>query len=141
MALSSDKKWVMVSPYGSPAQLIAIPTGAGERRELTHDYIHHLGGRWLPNQDAIIIFAGNQPNHGLQYFVQRGASAAPVAITPENVRSAAQPLPRICKALPHNTRVRTRARRSSGGASAGSSTGNVSWYRRGLHHHRVLGGW
>src|SRR5205823_1803360 len=28
MALSSDKKWAMVSPYGSPAQLIALPTAA-----------------------------------------------------------------------------------------------------------------
>jgi hypothetical protein len=84
MALSPDKKWAMVSPYGSPAQLVAVPTGAGQPRTLTHDSIHHLSARWLPDGKRV-IFAGTAQGQGLRLYVQDDSEAAPRAITPEGI--------------------------------------------------------
>jgi len=68
---------------------------------------------------SALLITGRRPgSQGTAFFAHYSLFA------PENVLSAAQPLPRICKALPHNSCVRTTGRRSSGDASAGSSAGN-----------------
>src|SRR5208337_1926048 len=40
VALSPDGKWVIAEPQGTPAQLVLLPTGAGEPKPLTHDEIN-----------------------------------------------------------------------------------------------------
>ena len=86
LALSPDAKWViMVQSSSSPPQLVLVPTGAGEARQLTNDAINHKDARWFPDGNRI-LFLGNEPGHGARLFVQDlsgGKSARPV--TPEGV--------------------------------------------------------
>jgi Tol biopolymer transport system component len=83
--ISPDGKWAMV--LGStrvPSQLVLLPTGTGEARQVTHDGIHHHGAAWTPDGKRV-VFVGNEPGHGIRYYVQGLDGGAPRAITPENV--------------------------------------------------------
>ncbi len=87
LALSPDGKWAMVlGPLALEAssQLLMLPTGVGEARQVTHDSIHHQGAAWTPDGKRI-VFVGNEPAHGLRYYVQNLDGGLPRAITPENV--------------------------------------------------------
>jgi eukaryotic-like serine/threonine-protein kinase len=87
LALSPDGKWViMVQGSSSPPQLVLVPTGAGEARQLTNDAINHKDARWFPDGSRI-LFLGNEPGHGVRLFVQDlSGGGAPRPITPEGVR-------------------------------------------------------
>jgi Tol biopolymer transport system component len=83
-ALSPDGRWAITSPGGSPQQLVLQPTGAGEPKAITNDQINHLRARWFPNGWQI-AFAGHEPGHGVQIFVQDVTADEPRAITPEGM--------------------------------------------------------
>ena len=82
---------------GPPSQLVLLPTGTGEGRPLTHDGIHHQAAAWTPDGKRI-VFVGNEPGHGIRYYVQSRFhetvkdavdpnvdGGSPRAITPENI--------------------------------------------------------
>jgi len=84
LALSPDGKWAIVlGSVQPPSQLVLLPTGTGEARQLTNDAIHHQGAAWTPDGKRI-VFVGNEPGHGLRYYVQNIAGGSPRAITPDN---------------------------------------------------------
>lgn len=68
----------------APSQLMLLPTGVGQARQFTHDRIHHQGAAWTPDGKQI-VFVGNEPGHGLRYYVQNLDGGSPRAVTPENV--------------------------------------------------------
>jgi eukaryotic-like serine/threonine-protein kinase len=87
MAISPDGKWVLSGdPHKLPEQLVLLPTGAGEPRQLTHDSINHPGAGWFPDGKRI-IFEGNEAGHGPRLYVQDVNGGSPRAITPEGFTS------------------------------------------------------
>ncbi len=84
LSMSPDGKWVISSPLGNPAQLVLLPTGAGESRVLTQDNINHVWGRWTLDGQRI-IFSGNEPGHGVRIYVMDAAGGKPRAISPEGI--------------------------------------------------------
>jgi eukaryotic-like serine/threonine-protein kinase len=82
--LSPDKKWAITFPPDPPGQLMLVPTGAGQARLLTHDSIAHLAGQWFQDGKRI-LFAGNEPGHGIRFYVQAIDSDKPKVITAEGV--------------------------------------------------------
>jgi len=88
VALSPDEKWVIAQPQTTPAQLILLPTGAGESRQLTHDEINHTWAKWLPDGKHI-VFTGNESDHGVRFYVQDIDGAKPRTFSPEGVHASA----------------------------------------------------
>jgi Tol biopolymer transport system component/predicted Ser/Thr protein kinase len=84
LALSPDQKSVTSSPLSSPAQLVLLPTKAGEPKPLTHDAINHIQARWFPDGKRI-LFTGSEPGHGARLYVQDLAGGKPQAITPDGM--------------------------------------------------------
>jgi Tol biopolymer transport system component len=80
LALSSDGRWVIDNPAGSPAQLSLLAAGPGQPKPLTADSIHHVGAAWLPDGKGF-VFAGLAPGENLRYYVQALEGAGPRAIT------------------------------------------------------------
>jgi len=88
-AISPDGQWVLaVTPFGtasnSAAQFTLLPVGAGEAKEVTHDAIAHLTGRFFADGKRI-VFKGSEPGHGVRSWIQDLAGGAPKAVTPEGV--------------------------------------------------------
>ena len=78
--LSPDGQWVL-DDVGSPRNLMLLPTGVGEPRQLTDDKTEHFGGAWLPDGKSI-VFSANEPGHPLVptysiYKVERHALSLP----------------------------------------------------------------
>ncbi|HYN16022.1 MAG TPA: protein kinase [Terriglobales bacterium] len=88
VALSPDEKWAIAQPQTTPAQLILLPTGAGESRQLTKDDINHNWAKWLPDGKQI-VFTGNDSDHGVRFYVQDIAGGKPRPISPEGVHASA----------------------------------------------------
>ena len=85
LALSPDGKWAMgLASVEAPSQLLLLPTGVGEARQVTRDLIHHQGAASTPDGKRI-VFVGSEPGHGIRYYVQSLDGGLPRAITPENV--------------------------------------------------------
>jgi eukaryotic-like serine/threonine-protein kinase len=83
LAFSPDGKWVVSGdPHKLPEQLVLLPTGAGEPRQLTHDSLNHRGAGWFPDGKRI-LFEGNEAGHSPRLYVQDLAGGDPHAITPE----------------------------------------------------------
>ena len=86
LALSPDQKSVMAQPLGTPAQLVLLPTGAGESKALTNDAISHNWARWLPD-GTHFLFSGNEPNHGVRLYLQSRDGGKPQPISPEGINA------------------------------------------------------
>jgi len=85
LALSGDGKWVIAQKLNpSPAQLILLPTGAGEGRALTNDALTHDNARFLPDGKRF-IFVGAEPGKASRTWVQSLDGGAAIAVTPEGV--------------------------------------------------------
>jgi len=87
LALSPDQKSVMAQPLGTPAQLVLLPTGAGESKALTNDAISHNWARWLPD-GTHFLFSGNEPNRGVRLYVQSRDGGKPQPISPEGINGS-----------------------------------------------------
>ena len=83
-SFSPDGQWAMVNPATQPAQLLALPLHAGESHQLTHDTIHHMYGRWLPDGKRI-VFVGAETGHRPRYYMQESLESAPKAISGESI--------------------------------------------------------
>ncbi len=84
ISMSPDGKWAIASPPTAPAQLILLPTGAGEARALTHDSTSHSWAKWLPDGRRF-LFSGKESGHAARIYRQDSVEAKPVPISPEGV--------------------------------------------------------
>ena len=83
MALSPDGKWVLAQDLrSSPAQLLLLPTGAGEPRQLTNDAINHQLATFFPDGRRI-LFIGEAAGQPTRIYLQDLAGGAPRPISPE----------------------------------------------------------
>jgi eukaryotic-like serine/threonine-protein kinase len=84
VSLSPDGKWVLALTTSSPAQLILLPSGAGEAQQITHDRLYHSWARWLPDSHGI-VFTAKQEGHGARIYLQKSISAPATPISPEGI--------------------------------------------------------
>ncbi len=82
-AISPDKKWVITKPLKSE-ELILVPTGAGEARQLTHDNILYSAVRYFPDGKQLLA-AGIEAGHGSRDYVIDVSDGKAKPITPEGV--------------------------------------------------------
>ena len=85
-AISADGKWALGINSASPSQIIMLPTGVGESKQLTNDSINHIAARWMPDGKSM-TYTGSEAGHGVRIYVQSPNSAAR-AISPEGVGNA-----------------------------------------------------
>ncbi|MEX1245423.1 MAG: protein kinase [Thermoanaerobaculia bacterium] len=87
--LSADGKWAAVVRAGPPAQLVLVPTGAGQERLLERGTIEgydRLYVRW--SQDGRrLLFGAHEKGHGGRLYVQELAGGPPRAVTLEGVNA------------------------------------------------------
>lgn len=80
-ALSPDGRWVLSIPrVKKPAQIMMLPTGAGQPRAVTHDGIDHRNARFTPDGKSI-LFQGNTPGAPSRTWIQP-IGGTPRPITP-----------------------------------------------------------
>jgi Tol biopolymer transport system component len=85
-AISPDDKWVITRPAKEGA-LFAVPTGAGEARQLTHDNISYGTVRYLPDGKQLLA-SGIEAGHGARDYMIDVSSGNAKPITPEGVTGA-----------------------------------------------------
>jgi len=84
--LSADGAWAISRLPIPPLQILLLPTGTGESRQLTHSEINHTSARWLA--DGRIFSVGSEPGHQERtYLLDLSGKETP--ITPEGVRALA----------------------------------------------------
>jgi hypothetical protein len=87
-ALSPDGRWALsvFRPFGQ-AQLVLLPTGAGQPRPLSGDALL-LGqwGAWLPDGKGI-LFAASEAGHAPRLYLREIEGGRTRPITPEGIRS------------------------------------------------------
>lgn len=82
---SPDMKWVLSSlTLHVPRQLLLVPLGPGETKQITHDSIDHAYARFLPDGQSV-VFAGTEPGHKSRIYVQAINSGSARPISPEGV--------------------------------------------------------
>jgi serine/threonine protein kinase len=81
-ALSPDGKWVLACTGKNPRQLFLVPVGAGEKRVLTNDSMHHTAAAWFPDGKRI-LFEGSEPGRPLRLYAQKVDGGPPIPLTPE----------------------------------------------------------
>jgi eukaryotic-like serine/threonine-protein kinase len=84
VSLSPDGKWVLALTMASPAQLILLPSGAGDAQQITRDGLYHSWARWLPDSQGI-VFTAKQEGHGARIYVQKSITAKPTPVSPEGI--------------------------------------------------------
>ncbi len=85
LALSPDGKWALSTPQTEPAELVLLPTGAGQARRLaTGSFANVLRAAWLPGGEHLVL-AANEPGRAARLYVQPVAGGAPRPFTPEGV--------------------------------------------------------
>ena len=96
-SLSPDGKWVLSIPRNRKApQIMMLPTGVGQPRQVTNDALSHRNARWFPDGKHI-LFQGNEPGQPPRLWMQAVDGGPPRAVTPENVGGVL--------VTPDNTRV------------------------------------
>jgi eukaryotic-like serine/threonine-protein kinase len=83
MAMSPDGRWVISGdPHKIPVQLVLLPTGAGEQRQLTHGTISFTSASWFPDGKSLAA-VGSEQGHGPRIYVMGLDDDKPRAITLE----------------------------------------------------------
>ncbi len=86
-ALSPDGNSVLALRMNpAPAQIMMLPTGAGDARPVTNDAITHNDVRFMPGGKGM-IFVGFEPGRQPRTFVQDLVGGAPKPVTPEGITS------------------------------------------------------
>jgi serine/threonine protein kinase len=92
MGISPDGRWAIAALLkNTPAQLVAYPTGAGERVPLPRGPIEAfdpgVGGQlWLPNTHSF-LFRGSEPGRPTRTYIQDVDGGDPRAVLPEGARA------------------------------------------------------
>jgi serine/threonine protein kinase/Tol biopolymer transport system component len=84
VTLSPDGKWVLALTMSSPAQLILLPSGAGDAQQITHDSLYHSWARWLPDSQGI-VFTAKQEGHGARLYLQKSITGQATPVSPEGI--------------------------------------------------------
>ncbi len=85
LALSPDGKWALSTPQAQPAELVLLPTGAGQARRLpTGSFANVLRAAWLPGGERLVL-AANAPGRAARLYVQPVSGGAPRPFTPEGI--------------------------------------------------------
>ncbi|MGE5244265.1 MAG: protein kinase domain-containing protein [Betaproteobacteria bacterium] len=85
LALSPDGAWALAQRLNpAPAQLMLLPTGAGQAKQVTSDAITHLDGAFTAD-GRHIVFLGFEAGHKARLYRQDLAGGAAKAITPEGL--------------------------------------------------------
>jgi eukaryotic-like serine/threonine-protein kinase len=88
LALSPDGKWALSTPHRTPAELVLLPTGAGEPRRVPTGYFANiLRAAWSPAGDSLIL-AANEPGRGARLYIQSLDGQKLRAFTPEGTNVA-----------------------------------------------------
>jgi Tol biopolymer transport system component/tRNA A-37 threonylcarbamoyl transferase component Bud32 len=88
LGLSPDGRWVIAQKLDpAPAQLVLMPTGAGQTRPLTSDDITHVNAGFLPDGRRF-VFNGFKPERPPRTWVQALDGGAATPVTPEGVTAA-----------------------------------------------------
>jgi Tol biopolymer transport system component len=82
-AISPDLKWAVTKP-AKGGQLMLVPTGAGQTRQLTHDAVAYSAGRFLLDGDHFLA-VGIEAGHGTRNYLIDLKSGDSKPITPEGV--------------------------------------------------------
>ncbi len=89
--ISQDGKWALtVRLNPAPAQLVLLPTGAGDAKPVTNDAIAH-GLSWFTSDGAHIVFDGFEPGRQPRLYLQALSGGTPTPITPEGVTGIPSP--------------------------------------------------
>ncbi|MFY9844725.1 MAG: protein kinase [Terriglobales bacterium] len=83
MAISPDGKWAITKP-AKGGQLVLVPAGAGEARQLTHDAVSYSFVSFLPDGKGLLA-SGIEVGHGARDYLIDLASGDSKPITPEGV--------------------------------------------------------
>jgi eukaryotic-like serine/threonine-protein kinase len=79
---SPDMNWALISKLTKTSQLILLPIGSGEPRELPNGTINYENAWMLPDGKRV-VFIGTEPGHGVRTYVQAIDGSGLQAITPE----------------------------------------------------------
>ena len=82
--LSPDGKMAASARVGDLQPIILLPTGAGSPKELPADGLSHLAAYWM-RDGKHLVFSGNEPKHGVRFYVQDISGGKPRAVSPEGV--------------------------------------------------------
>jgi Tol biopolymer transport system component/predicted Ser/Thr protein kinase len=82
--LSPDGQWALGARDLGSDTLVLLPTGAGQPRTLSLSGIRCQWAKFFPDGRRI-LFAGNEPGHGVRLFAVDLAGGKPRGITPEAV--------------------------------------------------------
>jgi len=83
--ISPDGRWVLaVRLNPEPAQLMLLPTGAGEAKVLTDDELSH-NFAWFVGDGSTIVFDGFAPGRPRRMYLQNVAGGVAKPVTPEGV--------------------------------------------------------
>jgi eukaryotic-like serine/threonine-protein kinase len=81
---SRDVKWALTTLPRAASQLVLLPIGSGEPRELPRGKINYENAWMLPDGKEV-VFIGIEPGHGVRTYVQRLDGSPPRAITPDGI--------------------------------------------------------
>lgn len=87
LALSPDGRWALTATVSTPAQLVLVPTGPGEPRQLAGGSIDHRVASFLPDGKRI-LFGGSEPPKGQRLFIQALDGGPPAPVTSEGTTFA-----------------------------------------------------
>jgi eukaryotic-like serine/threonine-protein kinase len=79
--ISPDRKFVLTLPLQS-RQLMLVPLGPGQTRQITNDSIDHRDAFFLPDGKRL-IFYGIEPGHAPRWYLQDLEAGHPKPLTPE----------------------------------------------------------
>lgn len=86
-ALSADAKWVIAISQTIPAQLILLPTGAGEQKLIPRYSIEKYRNiRWFQDGKRI-LFTGNETGQPPRLYVQNIEHGEPASVSQDSIRS------------------------------------------------------
>jgi Tol biopolymer transport system component len=82
--LTPDKKWAMVATQAGDSNLMLLPTGTGELRQITHDSMKRRGACFLSDGRRVAYIA-NEDNRSARVYLQTVDGGPARAIGPEGV--------------------------------------------------------
>jgi len=85
---SRDQKWALTTIPRAASQLILLPIGSGEPRELPRGKINYESA-WMLGNGKSVVFIGIEPGHGVRTYVQPVEGGSPRAITPDGIWATA----------------------------------------------------
>jgi serine/threonine protein kinase/Tol biopolymer transport system component len=83
-SLSPDGKWVASTDLSEHPQIVLLPTGAGEPRQITHDQSDHAQVHFFPDGHRI-SFTAVEPHGARRVYVQDLSGGPARAITPPGI--------------------------------------------------------